>query len=343
MRVMERSTIQTAHQGPPRAGGQGRNVPRQTEGRRRRLFGDVPVGLYRATAEGRIVDVNRALLKMLGCDSVGALVGKSLDLFIADPDIASSRHALLASEGRLAGFVFRLASADGAERLVAEDALIVRPPGGAAYCEGSIHDVTEQKAIEERLIRNAMYDELSGLPNRALFREQLAKAWNQWLRQAERQFAVLFLDLDGFKQVNDSAGHEAGDRLLRSTAERLAAAVRPGDTVARLGGDEFAILLEGLGDVSIAVQVAERCRRSLDAPFDLGDREMRVGASIGIAMVHPRYRAAEELLRDADIAMYRAKARGRRRFEVFEPAMRMEAGLAGRWMFTSIPRGGTPR
>lgn len=337
---MERSTIQTAQPGRTRARRPERNVLRETEGRRRRLFGDVPVGLYRATADGRIIDVNRALLKMLGCDSVSALAGRSLDHFIADPDAANSRRTLLASDGKLAGFIFPLTGPSGAVRFVAEDALIVKPPDGPAYCEGSIQDVTEKKAAEERLLYNAMYDELSGLPNRALFREQLGKAWNQWVRQADRQFAVLFLDLDGFKQVNDSAGHQAGDLLLRAAAERLVAAVRPGDTVARLGGDEFAILLEGLGDVSIAVQVAERCRRSLDAPFDLGGRDMRVGASIGIAMIHSRYRAADELLRDADIAMYRAKARGRRRFEVFEPAMRMEPGLAGRSRATAGPREG---
>jgi diguanylate cyclase (GGDEF)-like protein len=185
-------------------------------------------------------------------------------------------------------------------------------------------DISERKQAEERLIRNAMYDELSGLPNRALFRERLVNAWHQSHRRPETRLAVLFLDLDRFKLVNDSAGHEAGDALLRSAAQRLADAVRPGDTVARLGGDEFAILLDGLSDVESAVQIAERCRACLDAPFEVAGRDVFLGVSIGIAMNHDRYTEAEEMLRDADTAMYRAKANGRRRCEVFEPAMRAD-------------------
>ena len=415
--------------------------PGEPEGRLRRLFGDVPVGLYRASAEGKIIDLNRALLKILGREE--PLAGQPFDQFIADPEVARTRRTILASQEQLSDFTFRVIRPDGTERWVAEHALIVRPPHRAPYCEGSIQDITErrrteksllalQKAVEnlpigvtitdtegrivyanpaeermhgyesgeligregrilvpptfshplrteeiarvrawkrerpnvrkdgsvfpaqltsdavrdsngsligivttcediserkvneERLIRNAMYDELTGLPNRALLRERLVNAWHQCRRRPDVQLAVLFLDLDRFKLVNDSAGHAAGDRLLFSAAQRLSEAVRPGDTVARLGGDEFAILLEGLTDVSVALQVAERCRASLDVPFDVAGREVFLGASIGIAMNNGKYRDTEELLRDADTAMYRAKANGRRRCEVFEPAMRTD-------------------
>ena len=284
---------------------------------------NLPIGVTVTDTLGRIIYANPAEEKMHGYDR-GELVGKEARILVppayAQPlsteEIAKVRAWKRERPNmRKDGSVFPAQLMSDAVRDT--DGTFI---GIVTTCE----DISERKLAEEKLIRNAMYDELSGLPNRALFRERLQNAWNQCRRRPDVQLAVLFLDLDRFKLVNDSAGHDAGDILLRSAAQRLADAVRPGDTVARLGGDEFAILLEGLTDVAAAVQIAERCRASLDVPFDVAGRDVFLGASIGIAMNNGRYREAEELLRDADTAMYRAKANGRRRCEVFEPAMRMD-------------------
>ncbi len=284
---------------------------------------NLPIGVTVTDTDGRIIYANPAEEKMHGYDR-GELVGKEARILVppayAQPlsteEIAKVRAWKRERPNmRKDGSVFPAQLMSDAVRDT--DGTFI---GIVTTCE----DISERKLAEEKLIRNAMYDELSGLPNRALFRERLQNAWNQSRRRPDVQLAVLFLDLDRFKLVNDSAGHDAGDILLRSAAQRLADAVRPGDTVARLGGDEFAILLEGLTDVAAAVQIAERCRASLDVPFDVAGRDVFLGASIGIAMNNGRYREAEELLRDADTAMYRAKANGRRRCEVFEPAMRMD-------------------
>jgi len=284
---------------------------------------NLPIGVTVTDTSGRIIYANPAEEKMHGYDR-GELVGKEARILVppayAQPlsteEIAKVRAWKRERPNmRKDGSVFPAQLMSDAVRDT--DGTFI---GIVTTCE----DISERKLAEEKLIRNAMYDELSGLPNRALFRERLQNAWNQCRRRPDVQLAVLFLDLDRFKLVNDSAGHDAGDILLRSAAQRLADAVRPGDTVARLGGDEFAILLEGLTDVAAAVQIAERCRASLDVPFDVAGRDVFLGASIGIAMNNGRYREAEELLRDADTAMYRAKANGRRRCEVFEPAMRMD-------------------
>jgi len=187
-----------------------------------------------------------------------------------------------------------------------------------------IEDVTRQRRAEQTLTRLAMHDHLTGLAGRALLRDRLAHALHRCLRSA-RRVGVLFLDLDRFKGVNDSLGHDAGDALLLEVASRLTAAVRPEDTVARLGGDEFVVLLEEIHDVSEAEAVAGRVQRALDAPVILSGERVQVAASIGIAVSGDPNTDAEALLRDADTAMYHAKARGRARLEVFDDDLRRDA------------------
>src|SRR5215212_5305421 len=180
---------------------------------------------------------------------------------------------------------------------------------------------TRSRTELAELRHDALHDALTGLPNRALFLDRLELSVRRARRQAEGFCcAVLFLDLDRFKLVNDSLGHLVGDRLLMAVAKRLEAALRPGDTVARLGGDEFTLLLDDIDDVHGASVVAERLQESLSAPFEVGQRELHVSASIGIALVTPD-RAPEEVVRDADVAMYRAKAQGGARHAVFDEAM----------------------
>jgi diguanylate cyclase (GGDEF)-like protein len=185
-------------------------------------------------------------------------------------------------------------------------------------------DVTERVRLEEELTRQAFYDGLTELANRALFRDRLDHALAQSVRSL-RTLAVLLVDLDGFKQVNDSLGHDAGDHLLKQVAGRFATVTRPGDTLARLGGDEFALLLEGANE-TMATEVARRLLSSLSEPIEIAGRSLRLGASIGVVTNEGDGGASDSLIRDADLAMYAAKEAGRGRYEVFRSEMARELG-----------------
>ena len=185
--------------------------------------------------------------------------------------------------------------------------------------------IGERLRAERRLTHQTQHDALTGLPNRSQLLERLGAAITQARGGGAQVFAVLFLDLDRFKLVNDSAGHAVGDELLIEAGRRIVGAVRADDTVARLGGDEFAILVEHIDGLGMAQELANRVLGALGAPVWVAGRELFPAASIGIALWHPRYRNGEEMLRDADAAMYRAKGAGRDRCEVFDEAMRDEA------------------
>lgn len=181
-----------------------------------------------------------------------------------------------------------------------------------------IRDITERKQTEEQLLHHAFHDMLTGLPNRALFIDRLEQAIYRSKRRKDYMFAILFLDLDRFKIINDSLGHTIGDQLLVAMARRLELCLRPGDTIARLGGDEFTILLDDIKDFANANFVAERIQKAVSLPFDMEGHEVFTTVSIGIAVSATGYDRPDEVLRDADIAMYRAKALGKARYEVFD-------------------------
>ena len=185
-------------------------------------------------------------------------------------------------------------------------------------------DITERKALEEQLHHQAFHDPLTGLPNRALFMDRLERALTRANRRGSR-VAVLFMDLDNFKVINDSLGHKAGDQLLIAIAERLKVFLRPEDTAARLGGDEFTILVEDVTSVDDVVQIAERIAEILRPPFALEEQEVFSTTSIGVALNSSTQEEPADLLRHADLAMYRAKHRGKARYEVFEPSMDAKA------------------
>jgi diguanylate cyclase (GGDEF)-like protein/PAS domain S-box-containing protein len=182
-------------------------------------------------------------------------------------------------------------------------------------------DITERKRAEAQLEYNAFYDALTDLPNRTLFMERLAHTIRRSQRRGSYLFAVLFLDLDYFKVINDSLGHSIGDRLLVAIARRLEACLRPSDTLARLGGDEFTILLDSLSDIKIATNIAHEIQQQIQRPFNLEGHEVFTNTSIGIAFNSLDYSQPEEMLRDADTAMYRAKELGKGRYAVFTQNM----------------------
>lgn len=226
---------------------------------------------------------------------------------------------------------YRIVRPDGELRWVRDRARYIYDElGRAVRLDGLTTDITEKKRIEEQLVHDAFHDALTGLPNRLLFMDRLGQALKRVQRtplgfsslgHGQAGFAVLFLDVDRFKVINDSMGHSIGDELLKQIARRLENCVRPVDTVARLGGDEFTLLLDDLQSVEMATKVAEKIIAELSFPFQLRQSEVTRSVSIGIAVGSPHYQQPEDLLRDADISMYRAKEKGRACYEVFDKAM----------------------
>jgi len=188
-------------------------------------------------------------------------------------------------------------------------------------------EIVERKAAEQRLLELAHHDGLTGLANRGLLMEHLNRAVAQWKRKADRTFAVMMIDLDHFKDINDTLGHHAGDQLIVGFAQRLELCLREVDTAARIGGDEFAVLVDNITEIGDATRLAGRIQHELSQPFPIDGRDVQSTASIGIVMMNATYRRGEELLRDADAAMYRAKQSGRARFSVFgSPALATKTG-----------------
>jgi diguanylate cyclase (GGDEF)-like protein/PAS domain S-box-containing protein len=220
----------------------------------------------------------------------------------------------------------RILHQDGTYRWVLTRGLAVRDAQGKPIrMAGSQSDITQRKSVEDRLQHDAFHDALTGLPNRALLLDRLGRAVERTKRRNELQFAVLFCDLDGFKFVNDSLGHQTGDQILIAVSRRLESCVRAGDTVARLGGDEFLILVDDFESEADVYNLAGRILAELQAPFVVNGHELVMSISIGIALSGTTSASPEEIVRNADIAMYRAKSRGKAGYVVFDESMHTSA------------------
>lgn len=255
------------------------------------------------------------------------MIGKNAFEFIHPDDISKSFNSfnyLIQNLGAIVRVESRFRRKDGSW-------CFLESTGSNLLAEPSVkgivinsRDITDRKVAEEQLVYEAFHDVLTGLPNRALFMNRLRHAVEYSKRHSDHLFAVLFLDLDRFKFINDSLGHTFGDQLLIVIAQRLTECLRPTDIAARFGGDEFIILLEDIQDIRDTVRVAERIQEKLILPITLSEQEIFTTVSIGISLSATGYEQPEDLLRNADIAMYQAKARGKARYEIFNTDMHVQ-------------------
>lgn len=297
------------------------------------LLENVQDGIVACDSAGQLTVFNRMSREMHGLGSAPippAEWSRHYDLYDTDgvTPLAQERIPLFrALQGEQVRDVEMVIAPRGLPRRTvrASGGPLVGPDGEALGAVVAMHDVTAQKHAESRLRHDALHDRLTGLPNRALLGSLLDKTMQRFERDPGHPYAVMFLDLDDFKNVNDAYGHLTGDRLLLEAAARLKDAVRRTDTVARMGGDEFAVLLDAPCDEVNARRVAERLQRSMLRPFRLQGQDVRVTTSIGLAVASREYTRLEEPLRDADTAMYAAKRGGRNRTVLFEPHMREQA------------------
>ncbi len=314
---------------------------RESEERYRRLVENSPEAIAVNFME-KFVYINSAGAKLLGANSLEKIIGQSLWKFIP-PDyieIEKQRLQQVQQQGKQTHLQEeKLIRLDG-EVIDVEIVGIPYTYDGKAATQIIIRDITEQKQTQAKLVYEALHDALTGLPNRTLFFDRLRQALRRSRQYSDYQFAVLFLDLDRFKIINDSLGHTIGDRLLVAIGKRLQNCIKASDTLARLGGDEFTILLEYPPDINYATRVAAKINQQLAKPVYIEGNEVFTTASIGIVGsrgnfadsangnqldICPIYNNPEDLLRDADIAMYRAKALGKARYEVFDLTMHSQA------------------
>ncbi len=325
--------VERAPDGTPlRMAGTATNITAIREAEReRRIASEVLRNMNEAVAvtdlEHRFVSVNPAFLRMTGYDE-SEIIGHDsalLDSALHEPRYYDRVRERLHAQGHWQGEMWQRRR-DGQEFLCWIELTSVRDAlDQHSHFVAVLNDITEKKRAEQELRYLANYDTLTGLPNRTLLAERLARAVTRARRQSTR-VAVLFLDLDRFKDINDSLGHAAGDRILKSAAARLQSTVRDGDTVARLGGDEFTIVLEDLPDAAAAEAVAQAVLAAFEAPLELDGRsEIVISPSIGISLYPDHAHQPTDLLKFADTAMYEAKDRGRNTYQLYTEAMDADA------------------
>jgi len=302
---------------------QAESALRESEERYRELFENAHDIVYTHDLEGNFTSLNKTGECITGYTREEATRLNIVEV-IAPEHLARAREMMNRKEFIREATVYELEiiAKDGQRVPLEVSTRLVYTNGQPVGVQGIARDIAERKNTEAKLLHNAFHDALTGLPNRQLFADHLQLAVERARRDKQFVFAVLFLDLDRFKNVNDSLGHTVGDGLLIALARRLQHCLRPADVVARLGGDEFAILLNDIGErTGEAVNLAERVQHELTQPFNLGGHEVFTTASIGIALSTTGYEKPEDVLRDADTVMYRAKAQGKAGYAVFDQNM----------------------
>jgi diguanylate cyclase (GGDEF)-like protein/PAS domain S-box-containing protein len=296
---------------------------RQAEEKYRAIFEDAVVGIFQSTPHGRYTTVNPAMAHMLGYDSPHEMVASITDIsrqVYVDPKDREEFKRLLREQGMVKNFECAVYRKDGSEMWFSVNARAVSKEGVLVGYEGTNEDITARKAAEERVQFLAYYDALTAVPNRTLLEDRLANALAGARRQ-KHKLALLFLDLDRFKTVNDSLGHSVGDLLLQEVAKRLKGFTREQDTVARLGGDEFLIMLAHIKDIPDAAVAAERLMDAMTAEFVVQGHPINISCSVGISIFPEHGADAVTLIKNADAAMYCAKTDGRNNFRFFTDDM----------------------
>jgi diguanylate cyclase (GGDEF)-like protein/PAS domain S-box-containing protein len=302
-----------------------REAWRASEVRYRNLFDRNLAGVYRTSLDGRILDCNESFARIFGYASREEALERPAWDFYLSPEERKASIERLREKLYLTNEELCLRRKDGSLVWVLENGgLVEGPDGELSVIEGTVIDISERKRAEEQVRHLAFHDALTSLPNRLLFTDRLTLALAHARRSGTR-LAVMFLDLDRFKIINDSLGHSVGDDLLRRVGERLEACVRQADTVARLGGDEFTILVPGLLYDDDAARVASKILESIREPFQIGGRDLFLTTSIGVSLYPSDGEDAEALVRSADTAMYRAKEQGRDNYQLYAPAMNARA------------------
>jgi len=300
---------------------------RRAEAKFRGIFENAVEGIFQFSPEGRYLSANPAMAGIFGYDSPEELVAAlSIQNPYLEPERREAFLELMEEQGQVQGFESQARRKSGRVIWICENARkVVDSTGNTLHYEGFVEDITLRKEAENRLVHQAFHDPLTGLPNRLLFLDHLRMAMERARRRPDFRFTVLYLDLDRFKIINDSLGHDVGDRLLRHVSDALVACARTTDTVARFGGDEFAILLEDLTAPRDAIRFSRRVLDEISRPMALAGREVTTSGSVGIVLHTGAYERPEALLRDADTAMYHAKAMGKGRFKVFNKRMHHQA------------------
>ncbi len=290
-------------------------------------FTHASIGMALVSFDDEILQTNTALCELLSRQPIELVNHNIRDLVDeADlPELVSKLHALQSGEAEDVAFELRVRHASGRELWVAMHGSLFSEPGSITpSLILQAHDVTARRQAESRLHHIAFHDSLTGLPNRRSFNDQLARTVVRAREEPGMTFAVMFLDFDRFKLINDSLGHSAGDEFLEQVARRIRALLRPQDLVARLGGDEFAVLTDHIAGEPEALRLADRLLLALREPFNVFGTELNTSASIGITCSTTGDRSPEEVLRDADIAMYKAKAAGKARYAIFDVSLHAE-------------------
>jgi diguanylate cyclase (GGDEF)-like protein/PAS domain S-box-containing protein len=298
---------------------------RDSEQRFRSAFTYAPIGIGLVSTDGQWLRVNNALCEILGYDEDEILRMRFKDLSFPEdhPETVEAMRNVLGGSSSSRQLEMRLRHRSGKTVWISLSISAIDDIHSTnASMIFQIQDITEKKIAEERLVYEASHDALTGLPNRTHFMRRLDAALEKTVRNPKYKVSVLFIDLDRFKYVNDSLGHHVGDELLIAIAQRLSASMRPPDMVARLGGDEFVVLVEGRYYGERITRIAERIQRKINTPFKITGHEVFSSASIGILNATEQHKTADDIIRDADTAMYFAKRAGKARHEVFDDTMR---------------------